>query len=109
MSKVEETSTAIAKAAAQDPSISDYRKSSKSFGVISRGLTVENVEQACSAVAFDLITGKLDLAQTAALCKLMDITLKKEDQVIQREQMAFQIEMRKTMRIQQKARRELVR
>lgn len=57
---------------------------------------------------FDVLAGKLDLAQAAALFKGVDLMLKREDQHLQREEMALQAELRKQTARRLKGRRELL-
>lgn len=108
MSENSQKTTSLTKAANQDTAISDFRKSSRSFGIIAKGIAVEDTEKVCSAVMFDLLAGKLDLGQTAALFKGVDLMLKREDQHLQREEMALQAELRKMTGKRLKARRELL-
>jgi hypothetical protein len=103
------TGTSLAKAATQDTAISDFRKSSRSFGIIAKGsLTAADTETVGNAAVFDLLAGKLDLAQTAAIFKMIDCNLKREDQNIAREDMAFRLELKVKSAKRQKARRELL-
>lgn len=101
------TGTALAKEAAQDPAISDYRKSTKSFGVIARGVGASDTEPVCSAVMLDLVSGKLDIAQAAVLFQGVSLMLKREDQNIAREDMSHRAEMLIKRGRKQAARREL--
>ena len=67
-----------------------------------------DTEKVCSAVMFDLFTGKMNLASAAALFKGVNLMLKREDQHIAREEMALQCEVRKIAGKRLKARRDLL-
>lgn len=56
----------------------------------------------------DLVGGKLDVQTTLTMFKGVDLMLKREDQNIQREEMALQAELRKVTAKRLKSRRELL-
>jgi len=90
------TSAAIEKAAAAEVGISDFRRETRSFPVLSRArLSVGDTDELCSAIMFDFFAGKIDSGQVAVLLGNIDRMLKREDQVLEREQMTLQAELRK--------------
>jgi hypothetical protein len=98
----------LSQEAIDDNAISDYRKSSRSFGVIARGVTAANTDEVCSAIMFDVLAGKVQLQEAAALYKGMEQILHHDDQTLQREEMALRTELLKRRSNHLKAGRELM-
>jgi hypothetical protein len=97
--------TSITKAAFDDPGISDFRKETRSFAVIARGVTADDTEEICAALMFDYLAGKMDSTQVAGLLACVDRTLKREDQLIERQGLILQADLRRQTAVRLEERR----
>jgi hypothetical protein len=97
--------TSISKAAFEDPAISDFRKETRSFGLIATGVTVDDIEQVCGALMFDYAAGKMDSMQVSGMLACIDRILKREDQVLQREEILLQARLREQTAVRLEERR----
>lgn len=100
--------TSLTKAANQDTSITDFRKTSRAFKILAKGAGVSDTDNLCGALMFDLDTSKRSAVDTTLMFKGIDLMLKREDQIIKREEMALQAELRKQTSKKLKARRDLM-
>jgi hypothetical protein len=98
----------ITQAAYEDPAISDFRKQTRSFGLIARGVTADDIEQVCGALMFDYLAGKMDSTQVSGLLACVDRTLKREDQILQREEILLQARLREQTAIRLEERRSRI-
>jgi hypothetical protein len=94
MAELEKQATiaTITKEAYDDPAISDFRKQTRSFAIIARGVTADDVAEVCGALMFDYLA-------------CVDRTLKREDQIIEREELFVQAKLRQQTALRLEERR----
>lgn len=108
MPEIDESRTAIEKASFEDPTISDFRKETRTFPVLCRGVSAADTEEVCSAIMFDLFAGKMDSNTAAGMFKGVDLMLKRDEQNLKREELALQAELRSRRNRSLEAGRELL-
>ena len=103
--KMQKEISILTKEAFEDPAISDFRKQSRSFAIIARGVKVDDTEEVCGALMFDHSAGKLDSTQVGVQLACIDIMHKRYDQILQRDEILLQAKLREQTAVRLEERR----
>ena len=89
-------STAISKAAPREVEVSDYRRQTKTFGLVAQGVRSRaDIVEATSALFDDYASGKITAQDVAVYCNILDRNLHTKDQELQAMELGLRVEMLK--------------